>query len=52
VHPELLDTYIDGTFAQRWVLKPTRAHREDRLRPEEAATLAFFKHRGRKAKAA
>jgi len=52
VHPELLDGYIRGTFEQRWVVKPSRARREDRLRPEEAATLAFLKRRGHRSKAA
>ena len=52
VHPELIDSYMDGTFEQRWVVKPSRARSETRLRPEEAATLAFLKRRARKAKAA
>ena len=52
VHPELLNSYVDGTFEQRWVVQPSRARREDRLRPEEAATLVFLKHRARRSKAA
>jgi len=52
VHPELLESYTDGTFEQRWIVKASRARREDRLRPEEAATLAFLKRRARKATAA
>ena len=52
VHPELLDSYVDGSFEQRWIVKPSRGRSETRLRPEEAATLAFLKRRVRKAKAA
>ena len=52
VHPELLESYMDGTFERRWIVKPSRARREDRLRPEEAATLAFLKRRARRTKAA
>ena len=52
VHPELLDSYMDGSFEQRWVVKPSRARSETRLRPEEAATLAFLKRRARQTKAA
>ena len=45
VHPRLLDSYLDGSFAQRWVLRSTRARSRYGLRPEEAATLAFLKRR-------
>jgi DNA topoisomerase I len=47
VHPLLVDSYLDGSFEQRWQVKPSRARSEHRLRPEEAATLAFLKRRAR-----
>ena len=47
VHPQLLDSYLDGSFEQRWAVKPSRARSEHRLRPEEAATLVFLKRRAR-----
>src|SRR5258706_13620335 len=25
VHPQLLDSYLDGSFQQRWIMKPSRA---------------------------
>jgi len=47
VHPLLLESYLDGSFEQRWQVKPSRARSEHKLRPEEAATLAFLKRRAR-----
>jgi DNA topoisomerase-1 len=47
VHPQLLESYLDGSFEQRWIVKPSRARSEYKLRPEEAATLAFLKRRTR-----
>src|SRR6266568_2674884 len=47
VHPQLLDSYLDGSFQQRWIVKPSRARGEHRLRPEETATLSFLKRRAR-----
>lgn len=52
VHPQLLDSYMDGSFEQRWAVKASRARSETRLRPEEAATLAFLKRRARGARKA
>ena len=52
VHPQLVDSYLDGSFEQRWVVKPSRARSDTRLRPEEAATLAFLKRRARGARTA
>jgi DNA topoisomerase-1 len=52
VHPMLLDTYLDGKFEQRWHVRPSRARSENKLRPEEAATLAFLKRRARGARKA
>jgi len=45
VHPRLLESYLDGSFQQRWVVRSTRARSKYGLRPEEAATLAFLKRR-------
>src|SRR5438067_9891256 len=52
VHPQLLESYLDGSFEQRWTVKPSRARSDTRLRPEEAATLAFLKRRARGARTA
>jgi len=52
VHPQLLDSYMDGSFEQRWIVKPSRARTEHKLRPEEAATLSFLKRRARGARKA
>jgi DNA topoisomerase-1 len=52
VHPQLLESYLDGSFEQRWIVKPSRARSEYKLRPEEAATLAFLKRRARGARKA
>jgi len=52
VHPQLLESYLDGSFPQRWIVKPSRARTEYRLRPEEAATLTFLKRRARGARKA
>jgi DNA topoisomerase-1 len=48
IHPELIESYMDGSFSNRWIVKPSR---RAGLRREEAATLAFLK-RPRGAKAA
>jgi DNA topoisomerase-1 len=47
IHPSLVEAYLDGTFAQRWQARPSRARAKYRLRPEEAATLVFLKRRAR-----
>jgi DNA topoisomerase-1 len=52
VHPQVLESYLEGSFEQRWTVKPSRARSEHRLRPEEAATLAFLKRRARGARKA
>ena len=52
VHPQLLEGYLDGSFQQHWIVKPSRARSEYKLRPEEAATLSFLKRRARGARKA
>jgi DNA topoisomerase-1 len=47
IHPVILESYLDGSFGDHWRARPQPTHREDRLRPEEAATLAFLKRQKR-----
>jgi len=47
IHPVIVESYLEGTLSEQWRARASTSRREDRLRPEEAATLAFLKRQKR-----